>query len=434
MFVPVDPSRILETLQTARGWAELAVIAACLALAWIADRRMWRARAAQESGPRLHGGIARVMFPLAAMLLLVAARFAFQRSGTTLLLDIAVPLLAALAAIRITIFGLRRLFADSAWLKASERTVSYGVWGLVILHFVGVLPELAAELDAFVIPVGRGGISLLTVFKGVAAVIVTLVVTLWISGFIERRVMETGIDASLRVVLAKLIRATLLVLGVLLGLDLIGFDLTLLTVFGGALGVGIGLGLQKLAANYIAGFTILLDRSVRMNDLVSVGERTGFVTRLTSRYVVVRSLDGVEAIVPNETLVTSVVLNHSHSSRDIRLMLPVQIAYDSDVERALALMEEVARAEPRVLGGASPPVAFLASFGDNGFNLELGVWINDPESGQGNLRSTLNRSLWKAFGANGITLPYPRRDVRLLGGVPDPLPGTPGTPEQGHSG
>jgi small-conductance mechanosensitive channel len=365
------------------------------------------------------------------MLLLVAARYALRRFGTTPLLDIAVPLLVALAVIRMVVYGLRRLFEKSAWLKTSERTVSFTMWGLVILHFVGVLPEIAKELNGFVIPVGRSGISLLTIFESVAAVILTLIVTLWISSLIERRLLATALDPSLRVVLTKLVRAVLLVLGVLIALNAIGFDMTLLTVVGGALGVGIGLGLQKLAANYIAGFTILLDRSVRMHDLVTVGDRTGFITRLTSRYVVVRSLDGIEAIVPNETMVTSVVLNHSHSSREIRLVLPVQIADDSDVERALALMEEAARTEPRVLGGPNAPAAFLTGFGDNAFNLELGVWISDPESGQGNLRSALNVRIWKAFVANGIQMPTARHNVRQVQAIPEAVSGD---PEGGLSG
>ncbi len=141
----------------------------------------------------------------------------------------------------------------------------------------------------------------------------------------------------------------------------VGIDLTLLTVFGGALGVGIGLGLQKLASNYIAGFTILLDRSIRLGDMITVDNRFGVVAKLTARYVVVRSLDGIEAVVPNETLVTTTVLNHSYTSREIRVAVPVQVSYDSDVERALALMEEAARAQPRVLKGPNEPMATVVA-------------------------------------------------------------------------
>jgi small-conductance mechanosensitive channel len=201
---------------------------------------------------------------------------------------------------------------------------------------------------------------------------------------------------------------------VLIALQAVGIDLTLLTVFGGALGVGIGLGLQKLASNYIAGFTILLDRSIRLGDMITVDNRTGIVAEVTSRYVVVRGLDGVEAVVPNETLVTTTVLNHSYTSKEIRIAVNVQISYDCDVDQALKLMEAAARAEPRVLQAPNPPQAFLVRFADSGIDLELGVWINDPENGQLNLKSALNQTIWRSFQAHGIRIPFPQREVRVI--------------------
>ena len=209
--------------------------------------------------------------------------------------------------------------------------------------------------------------------------------TLWLSGLIEQRLQKaTSFDTNTKAVLAKFVRAVLLVVGVLVALQAIGFDLTLLTVFGGALGVGIGLGLQKLAANYIAGFTILLDRSIRLGDMITVDGRYGVVSRVTSRYVVVKSLDGVEAIVPNETLITTTVLNHSYTARRSASASLSRSRYDSDLDVAVRLMEEAARAEPRVMGIPNPPTGFLVAFGENGINLELGIWIRDPENGQRN--------------------------------------------------
>jgi small-conductance mechanosensitive channel len=239
-------------------------------------------------------------------------------------------------------------------------------------------------------------------------------VTVWISGFLEQRVMNAHFDINLRVVLTKLIRATLLVVGVLVALNAIGFDITLLTVFGGALGVGIGLGLQKLASNYIAGFTILLDRSIRMDDRVTVADRTGRVTRLTSRYVVIRAIDGVEAIVPNEIMVTSVVLNYSNAAPETRIGLGLQVTYDSDVETALTLMTDAAEREPRVRSTPSGPQAYLLGFTDHGYQLELQVWIADPEKGQDNLKSGLYRSILKLFSQRGIRIAQPPREFRLI--------------------
>jgi small-conductance mechanosensitive channel len=257
------------------------------------------------------------------------------------------------------------------------------------------------------------------VLQGVFAVVLTLAITLWLSGLIEQRLMKSHLDLSQRALAAKFVRAVLIVVGILIAFQSIGFDLTLLSVFGGALGVGIGLGLQKLASNYIAGFVILIDRSIRLGDLINlitVDSRYGVVSEATSRYVVVRSLDGVEAIVPNETLVTTTVLNHSYSTKDVRVAVQISVAYDTDLDRALAIMTEVANANPRVRQETDrAPMAFVLRFGDSGIDLELGVWIRDPESGSLGLRSDLNRAIFKAFKAAGITVPFPQREVRILG-------------------
>lgn len=422
MFAPIDFTRLESALAASAGWLELGLMLACLAIAWLVDWQLWqRARTAREgvrvrAAGAMRGGIARVVFPLLALALLFVARFAFQRLvGPPFFIDIALPLLVALAAIRMFVYGLRRLFSSHAFLKSSERAIAFTIWGAVILYFTGVLPEIVAELDRIVLPLGSSEISLLTIAQGVVAVLVTLVITLWISGLLEQRLMRaTALPANTKIVLAKFLRAVLLVLGILIALQTINFDLTLLTVFGGALGVGIGLGLQKLAANYFAGFTILLDRSIRLGDMITVDGRYGVVSRVTARYVVVKSLDGVEAIVPNETLATTTVLNHTYSGREVRVGVSVQVSYDCDVDFALRLMEDAAREDPRIVAEPNPPAAFLVNFADNGINLELGVWLRDPENGQLNLKSALNRRILAVFRANGITIPSPRREVRVI--------------------
>ncbi|MEP7328468.1 MAG: mechanosensitive ion channel domain-containing protein, partial [Betaproteobacteria bacterium] len=420
MLSPIDYSRFEIALSSPQSLVELLIVLACVGVAWLLDRRLEaRSRAAARSSHRrLHGGVARVVFSITAIALLLAARFAYRRAGgQPFFIDLAMPLLIALAGIRIILFAMRRLFAEQAWLKTSERAIGFSIWGLVILYFVGVLPEIVNELDDIVLPIGRSSVSLLTIAKGFVAIVVTLAVALYLSGLVELRVLgATSLDTNTKAVLAKFIRAILLIVGVLVALQAIGFDLTLLTVFGGALGVGIGLGLQKLAANYIAGFTILLDKSIRLGDLITVDGRYGIVARVTSRYVVVRSLDGVEAIVPNETLVITTVLNHSSTTRDFRIGIPVQVAYDADLERALAILQDAARTEPRVMQDApKAPTAFLVGFGDSGINLELGLWLRDPENGQLALKSSINRRIFAEFLAAGIEIPYPRRDVRLIG-------------------
>jgi small-conductance mechanosensitive channel len=216
-------------------------------------------------------------------------------------------------------------------------------------------------------------------------------------------------------VFARLSRSLLVLLAILIVLPLVGIDLTVLSVFGGAIGVGLGFGLQKVASNYVSGFIILLDRSIRIGDLITADNFYGEVKGITTRYVVVRALDGREAIIPNEMLITTTVQNHSYSNRQIRLAIPVQVAYMDDPERAMRLMQEVARKHPRVLA-EPPPKAFLARFADSGIELELGVWIGDPETGMLNIRSELNLAIWRAFREAGIEIPYPQREVRILPG------------------
>ena len=418
MLDPLDMSRFETLLATPRGWAEVGAVLLCIGLAWLFDRSLERrARAAHvASHGRLQAGFARILFPLTALLFLVVARLAFRHYDShAALIEIVIPFLMALAVIRMIVYGMRTLFASQDWLKAGERAIAFSVWGILILHFTGVLHDVVRELDAIRLPVGRSEVSLLSLGTGIFAVILTLIVTLWLSGLIEQRVLKaTSFDTNTKAVLAKFVRAVLLVVGVLVALQAIGFDLTLLTVFGGALGVGIGLGLQKLAANYIAGFTILLDRSIRLGDLITVDSRHGVVSRVTSRYVVVKSLDGVEAIVPNEVLITTTVLNHSYTAPEIRVGMSFQVAFDSNVDLAISLMEEAARAETRVMGKPNGPMGFLVNFGDSGINLELGFWLRDPENGQLALKSALNRRIYQAFKANGIAFPYPRRDVRMV--------------------
>ena len=414
MIAPIDFGRLEVALASTRGWLELLATLSCVALGWAIDRQLEARRARKGTAARLPGGFVRVAFPLIALALMYVASFAWRRYvGTPFFLAIGMPILVALAAIRLIAYALRRLFPAQSWLPGWEVAIGMTVWGLAVLYFLGVLPEMAEALDELTIPMGKSHVSLLTIFKGVAVVVVTLVVTLWISGLIEQRLSRTThLDANLRAVLAKSIKAVLIVIGVLIALEQIGFDLTLLTVFGGALGVGIGLGLQKLASNYIAGFTILLDRSIRLGDLITVDNKTGVVSRVTSRYVVVRGGDGLEAIVPNETLVTTTVLNHSYTSTEIRIAIQVQIAYDSNVDKALELLQNVALGESQVMRGERPPSALVLGLGDNGIALELGVWISDPHI-QGGLRSALYRSALRAFADNGIRIPAPRRDVRI---------------------
>lgn len=420
MLAHLDFRRLETALANPLHWLELALVLLCLGLAWAIDRRLYRdarERTTTRKHPRLSGSVGRIVFSLLGLLFLAIARPAFLLTGAKpFFIDFAIPLLVALAVIRMLVYVMRQLFASSNWLTTSERAISFSIWVLVILYFLGVLPEIARELDEITVPIGKTWISLLTIFKGAAVVLLTLVVSLWISSLIEQRLSQAQIDNNLRAVLGRVVRAVILVVGVLIALQSIGFDLTLLTVFGGALGVGVGLGLQKLAANYIAGFTILLDRAIELGDMITVDGRQGRVANVTSRYVLLRGLDGVEIIVPNETVVTTTVLNHSPTSHNVRVASTVRIAHDADVEHALRLMEEAARGEPRALSGKEAPTAFLNAVSDIGIELEVLVWISGGNAGAQGVRSDLQRRILAAFGREGIALAPARRDIRLVDG------------------
>ncbi len=397
---------------------QLAVLAVGLLVAWLLNaalaRRMPEAEGAWKLGL---GGARRVVFPLAALVVVLLGKALLKHwhAGHVGLLNIAVPLLTSLALIRLAVYVLRHAFAPSGWISTSERLIAGVVWAGLALHLTGLLPGIVEALDEFGFQFGKQRISLLMILAGAFSVAATMLVALWLGKTLEGRVMRAErLDMNLRVVLAKLIRALLILLGVLIALPAVGIDLTVLSVFGGALGVGIGFGLQKIASNYVSGFIILLDHSIHPGDVLSVDNRYGTVSKLTGRYMVLKGLDGTEAIIPNETLISSTVVNHSYSNREMRVTISVQVDYKSDVERVMALMREAAASHPRVLK-EPPPKAYLKNFADSGIDLDLGVWINDPEEGQLNLKSDLNLAIWQAFRRENVNIPFPQREVRILG-------------------
>jgi small-conductance mechanosensitive channel len=422
MVAPLDIDRIQTELSRPSGWIELGVVVFCFAIAWWVDHRVrLRSDASSRAAKIGAGSVNRLIFPLTALVLLLIARAVLQHREAPVFMPIAIPLAIALALIRLFIYALHELFGTGRPLPASERAISFTIAGALLLYYVGILQQIRAALADARIPIGSSELSLLDLVRDLLVIVLALAASLWTSGLIEHRLLRASSgDVNARVVLAKLVRAVLILIGLLVALSMVGIDITVLSVFGGALGVGIGLGLQKLASNYIAGFTILLDRSVRLGDMITVDNRTGVVTKATARYVVVLGLDGIEAIVPNDILVTTTVLNHSYTSKDTRVAATIQVRYDSDIDLALRLMQDVALAEPRVLRAPTPPTAFVNRFGDQGIELELAVWISDPEKGQQNLRSALNRAIWKAFKAQGIEVPVPQREVRLIGGEAPP--------------
>ncbi len=402
----------LDLQQPAVLW-QVAVLALCLGLAWLVARAVRRTTGEVQEAQFGRRGLKRLAFPLAALVFVLIARPLLQQWHSVNLLRLAVPLLGSFAVIRAMMFALRYGFPRAAWLASFERLLALVVWSVVALYLVGLLPEIVESLDAIHFTVGKQRLSLWLILQGTVIVLATLLAALWLGGLAEQRLMDAaGLDGNLKLVFARLARAALVLLAVLISLPLVGIDLTALSVFGGALGVGIGFGLQKIAASYVSGFILLLDRSIRLGNMITVDKYNGEVTRITTRYTVLRAPTGVEAIVPNEVLVGSVVLNETYTNSRVRHAVAVQVGYGCDLERAMALMVEAAHDQERVLAVPTPK-AFLVRFADSGIELELGFWIEDPEAGIIGIKSDINLAIWRAFKREGIEIPYPQREVRL---------------------
>ena len=356
----------------------------------------------------------RLALPLGGLFAVLLGTLGFQAAGfETPLLNILVKLLLALAFIRMLVYSLRVGIAPGPALKAWEKVISTSVWAIVALHLVGWLPVIEGFMEQLAFTAGETRFSLRMLVKFIVLVALYLLLALWLAGFIEQRLKKSPrINISMQVGLAKISRVVLLFIAIMLALTEAGLNLSSLTVFGGALGVGIGFGLQKIVSNFISGFILLGDRSIRPGDVITVGTTYGWVKQLKARYIVVRNRDGVETLIPNENLVTTDVINWSYSDRRVRVRVPVQISYKDDPEEAMAIMLKAATVSSRVLEIPEPTVN-LMEFADSGIALELRVWLTDPEEGIGSVRSLINLAIWRGFKEAGITIPYPQRDVYL---------------------
>jgi len=359
--------------------------------------------------------VQRIVFPLSMLLVALVGRDILQlhQVAVPLLLSLAVPLMMSLAAIRLTLYILRQALQPGPAVKAWEHLISTSIWILVALHLLGWLPKVAKAVDAFGYSFGKVRVSLLTVFELSLIIGVLMVLAAWLSRTIEAALSRSSyLSSGVKIGLSKTVKLVLYTLAALLSLNAVGIDLSALAIFGGALGVGLGFGLQRIASNFISGFILVFDRSIRPGDVISINEKFGWVQELRARYIVVRDRDGVETLIPNENLITTEVINWSYSDKQVRIKLPVQISYEDDPEAAMAILAQAAQASSRVLQNP-PPAQRLMGFGDSGIDLELRVWIRDPQQGVNNVRSELNIAIWKGFKAAGITIPYPQQDLHV---------------------
>ncbi len=416
----------LQSLMNADSVWQISILIVALLLAWGMNSQ-WNKFLHTQLGQEEQRGFNRfllrgsgyIIFPVITLIIIyLGASVLRLYKVSTPILDIIIPLLLSLAAIRISVYSLRRAFSKTRNLKAWEGFISTSIWLLVALHLLGWLPELLATLDRSAISFGDNRVSILSVLKFIIIVGIYIIAARWLAVLIEQRAKKSKIiSSSMQVGLSKFANVILYSIAILVALNSVGIDLTTLTVFGGAIGVGLGFGLQRIASNFISGFILLFDRSIKPGDVISIGNRFGWVVELRARYIVVKDRDGVETLIPNETIITSEVTNWSYSDKHVRIKVPVQISYDDNVEQAMQLMLDCCNVSSRVLSKPEPTVR-LMSFEDSGIKLELRLWLDDPEMGMGSVKSDINLAIWKAFKAYAITIPFPQRDVHLLSNPP----------------
>lgn len=301
-----------------------------------------------------------------------------------------------------------------AVLPAFWRVAATVVLFIAVTWFLlGLDWNFVAYLDGMQFPLGNVTISAWGIIAGVTTLVVLLWLAFGIARFVEGRVKRLrALSPSLQVLLAKIVRTILLLLAVIIAISSMGVDLTALTVLGGAIGLGLGFGLQKIVSNLVCGFILLTDRSVKPGDVIEIGSTYGWINNLNARYVSVITRDGTEHLIPNEDLVTQRVVNWSYTNNLVRVRTPVGISYNSDPHKAIAIIKEVIAKESRILKDPAANV-LVVGFGDSSVDLEVRCWIADPVNGVGNLRSALLLGIWDAFKEHGIEIPFPQRDLHI---------------------
>lgn len=420
-------------------WQALAIVA-CVAVGWGLARLIHGSllKDRGQQGGLISvglGSFGRVLGPLLIVGLLALVKVVMAQYYSVHLLRVALPLFMSLAVIRTFFYLLRRAFARRGQLGAAlqtfERVFAFVAWVIVALHLTGVLPDVIHALERTVLPIGKNKVSIADLLQGAISIVVLMMLALWAGAALEERLMGfQRMHTSLRVAMARVGRAALILVALLFSLSLAGLDLTVLSVFGGALGVGLGLGMQRIASNYVSGFIILFERSLTIGDPITLDKYSGKVSHINTRYTVLRSADGTQTLLPNEMLITGVVMNQSGTNRNVRAVTKLVVSYDSDLSVVMPLLEQLPKDVPRVLEAPAPNV-LLNAFAADGYELEVGFWLGDPENGQGGPISEVNRKIYALVQAGTIKLGHPAMDTRLLDAhITSVVARTPHTPDQ----
>jgi small-conductance mechanosensitive channel len=412
---------LLDDLQEVSFIWQIGAVLICFVLAWMLSRLFRKIFSKVDAtSVSIKLGVqsfSSVIFPTLILLFLFIGKAILGKWQHTNLLRLLLPIVASFVLIRFVFYIVRQTFAREgkigSFLALFEKIFAGLVMLGVVLYFSGVWQEIYSSLDETIIPLGRNKISILDILQTLASVIITVIVAMWASAALEARLMLLPqLNSSLKVVFSRLGRAILILLAILLSLAMVGIDLTVLSVFGGALGVGLGLGLQKITSSYISGFIILLDGSISIGDMISVDKFNGEVTDIKTRYTVLKGLDGGESIIPNEMLVSSPVQNYSLSDRSVVMTTDLTVAYKTDLQVLFPLLAQAAASVERV-SKENEPSAYLIKFGADGLDVRVGFWIADPENGRTNVLSEVNLAIWRVLQLHAIELPYPQRAITV---------------------
>jgi len=418
-------SEVLARLQQPPNLLQLGLIVAAVLLGWWAAK-FARSRITVSSDPEnLPDRLRELLYigapPALTLVVLATTDGLLHAAGLAAgMVDTAVQLIGLLLLIRVIIYVLRVSLGTRARLKGWGAAITGVIWVFLSLHLLGWGDEVIRVLDGMGMQAGKTRISVWSVMKLLVTVSVFVLLALWVSRWLERRVLKLdALAPTMRIGIAKFVQAFLVGISVLVGLNAAGLDLTTLNVLTGAIGIGLGFGLQSIAANFVSGFVLLMDRSIKPGDVISFTGTTGtategfgWVEELRGRYVVVRDRDGVETLVPNQNLITNPVINWSYTDPRVRLKLPIRVSYKDDPELAMKLLLQATDEHPRILREPAP-VARLMGFGDHGIELELRFWIPDPQEGVNNVRSDVNRRIWSLFKDHAVTIPVAQREIRV---------------------
>jgi small-conductance mechanosensitive channel len=416
----------IDILSTRNVIVEIGAVALCLLAGWFVGaalseryrrRRIKEPTALTWSYFTSQGSVA-AMPAIVALALVILARSLLAAHFDVTVLDAAARLIGAYVVVRIIVLLFTASLGNKSWMQHWENRVTLFIWLIIAAEYLGWLDPIISNLDSIGVAAGRTRITLWSVLKLLFTLTLFVLVAAWISRWVERRLMKlSNLAPSTRIGIAKFSNAFLIAISILMGLNAAGVDLTALTVLTGAIGLGLGFGLQSIAANFVSGFVLLMDRSIKPGDVISLSgqsgtstENFGWVQELRGRYVVVRDRDGVEMLVPNQQLISNAVINWSYTDPRIRLKLPIRVSYRDDPELALSILVAACEGQSRVLRDPAP-VSRLMHFGDSGIELELRFWIADPQEGVNNVRSEVNRAIWRLFKQHNVTIPVAQHEI-----------------------